>query len=998
MAKDLVYIFNKLDKTSSVLGEIQTNFNMSLVIDGTRDSSKLTVHSFNGDEIEPNTILLHSKTNSWWIVAEDKVERRTNEQGFYYIHNLQIEGAIELFNARDLTDCGFNDNTYTVRQFLTRLLSLSNLEINCANFNAPSNFLDKNVDFIKTFENYTLLSALREFLDAYNMCPKLTFDTYTSGNVTYLDEGHIKIVPKTGDFSLPQHTIEDFDLIQETKAINKESFGTSVISNAENVISSKAKTFPSTGAVRTSATEFNIKPGNAVLRLPSKVYKGNWIKCIFRYAMVEVDGDIMSLVDLDMLPGTLKIDASSDASINAALDKIAEKVRTSAGDTWYSSFYLPFLEAFNNARYNLIQCFRDSGTMTLYDGNSVNPISKDIVQGQNVPYLALVKFHAKAPLVGTIPTKHYIFCDKEAKETLPNKYQGIAWERGSNLITGFDGFEKIRDGADETIGVNRENLDIILRYPDIHTNAVFFSFSNGYGNITISFSNHADYDECEFKHTKWIVNYIPMSDLKIKVDNQRDKKDIQLYNQNGRLTDSVALSKLINSYSKEISSDKITRYMAYTSFSDVPKVGSIVTIGNDYYVINNISMDFYQNESIVNDEFGYYIDCEITMCKYVSTKSLMVNPNTNIRDYGIPQNFNVKRKQLYRDYYEITYQLYSDANQETPYLDPSKLFIYPNRSIETDNYIGVIKLTYENEVSGETTWYYQLETTNYYLDKMLYVVLDFNDNNIIGYGSQNVFSGFDISRIFDGLTDTLNTPIQYTDENGKVLGIDILLCSNEELTTIYDEYQSEQTGGSSYNQSLYSYSVFIPEDIYTKALDDYSIRINEENYKKDAIEVPVFEYACQIEDSENVLLGDAILTQRPNMFYFYSFVVGDNLNQNNVDDTNTFLQTTNPLGFLQSHGASIEYEELSANTRILKIKLYSYQRYNIDIGDFQNGPATDILQYINKDIAIYRRTFDPRTAQTIADELLFIARKIPTSSVSLDGETLTLILNHYKLK
>ena len=34
---------------------------------------------------------------------------------------------------------------------------------------------------------------------------------------------------------------------------------------------------------------------------------------------------------------------------------------------------------------------------------------------------------------------------------------------------------------------------------------------------------------------------------------------------------------------------------------------------------------------------GYYIDCEFTLSRKIAVKSLMTNPNTNIRDYGIPQ-------------------------------------------------------------------------------------------------------------------------------------------------------------------------------------------------------------------------------------------------------------------------------------------------------------------------------------------------------------------------
>ena len=72
-----------------------------------------------------------------------------------------------------------------------------------------------------------------------------------------------------------------------------------------------------------------------------------------------------------------------------------------------------------------------------------------------------------------------------------------------------------------------------------------------------------------------------MSDIKMKVDNQHNKLDIQLYNQNGKLVDNVALERLVNSYAKEISSDNITRYKRSYNFSDMPKVGSFVFKGKD---------------------------------------------------------------------------------------------------------------------------------------------------------------------------------------------------------------------------------------------------------------------------------------------------------------------------------------------------------------------------------------------------------------------------------
>ena len=235
MNKDLVYAFDKLTKKGTILGEIQSDFNMSLVIDGTKDSCSVIVWSFSGLEIEPYTIILHQKTMSWWVVSHDKVERYLNDNGeFIYVHNLELLGAIELLNARDLTDCGFNDNTYTIRDFLYRLFDLSNIDDYNVSFDIDSTFGNKVVEFIKTFENYTLLSALREFLDAFNCACKLYFSaSYDSQNDTYtIADMVLKVIYKTGERTRV-HDIDEFDDVRETKTMDKNSFGACVVSNAE---------------------------------------------------------------------------------------------------------------------------------------------------------------------------------------------------------------------------------------------------------------------------------------------------------------------------------------------------------------------------------------------------------------------------------------------------------------------------------------------------------------------------------------------------------------------------------------------------------------------------------------------------------------------------------------------------------------------------------------------------------------------------------------------
>ena len=986
MNKDLMYYF---DKTSPYqrheLGEIQSDFNMSFVIDGTKDSAKVLVYSFNENELEPNTILWHEKTDTWWIVERDKVERHLNDNNdFIYFHNLQLLGAIELLNARDLTDCGFNQGKYTNAQFIMRLFKLSNFEFNVVFANPSSLFNQQVVSYVKTFENYTLLSALREFLDGYNMCAKLSFQTsYNDGN-TYLYYARLLLVNKTGDNSLPSHNISEFDDVRETKTIDRNSFGTTVVSNAENVISSVSKTFPSTGSVRPSGTEYRILAQNGVIRLPSKVYKGNWLRIVFPKCLVQVYGQYNSVVDLGMDLNIIPLD---DNSFEKGINRLKENIRLNTS----ASFYAGFLSELENKMVQLKRDIKNAGCVTLYNGIALDPRTGTILNG-NAPYIAQIEYSSKT----LAPDGPIVFCDEETKNTLPIKYQGIQWKRGSNEITGFEAFVPDTGRAGEITINTAKGTDLQQDYPNELYPTIFEYKIDDSNYVRIGFSTLNGQNSMHFtggynlaKPVHFVVNYIPMTDLKVKVDNQQEKRDTHLYNQNGKLTDNIALSKLLNSYSKEISSNKITRYKAYRNYALVPKVGSFVTTTNGDYVVNNVSLDFSQSEHSNND-FGYFIECEITMSKYCAAKSLNVNPNTNIRDYGIPQNFNVKRKQLYRDYYELGYSSDPNADQES-YLAPSQVFDLDERPNEDSNFVCVIKCNYNEQIGGQTNWYYQLETTVYNMDKMLYVVCDFNDNNIIGYASQNVYSGFDISRVISGSTDDLNTPISYVDGKGEVKDIRIKFCNNEQLTIAYDNYLQQQQGGDAYEGSLYNYSCFIPQAIYENmGVNDYTFLIEEPNYNKDAIEVPVFEYACQIEDSEDVLIGDNIFpSQKGNVIYMYSFVIGTNLNQNNViADEHISYNANNNTATLENAAQISLIDESTLRVRLFEERYY----YTDDMNFGYSG----ILSFGRKtqDYAIFRHTFDLMTNQETNVELVMIAKGVTSPSLS---QFLDIVINHYRL-
>jgi hypothetical protein len=336
-------------------------------------------------------------------------------------------GAIELLNARDLTDCGFNQGRYTNAQFIMRLFKLSNFEFNVVFANQNDLFNQQIVNYVKTFENYTLLSALREFLDGYNMCAKLSFQTsYISGK-TYLSYARLLLVNKTGDYTLPTHNISEFDDVRETKTIDRNSFGTIVVSNAENVISGVAKTYPSVGGVSLSSTEYTVVSNRTlnspVIRLPSNVYKGNWLKIVHHLKVtLTSQGTVTHTFDFEY--------TGTQASFDKMIEYFAQKI---LDDTGRQSIVDQFLSSVDDTwKHNLDL----ASCVTLYNGNSINPETGEIVKGKDVPYLATMLL-SEVSQVNPIP---FVFCDKDTKNCLPNKKQGICWERGSNIISGFELF------------------------------------------------------------------------------------------------------------------------------------------------------------------------------------------------------------------------------------------------------------------------------------------------------------------------------------------------------------------------------------------------------------------------------------------------------------------------------------------------------------------------------------------------------------------------------
>ncbi len=800
MALDYIYYFDKKSPFDRhTLGQPQSDFNMGLTIDGAKDSWQVQIYGFIENELVPNTILYHNATNTWWVVRRDIVKRYANEKDYWYTHNLTLVGAIDLLNARDLTDCGFNDDTYTIDQFIKRLFKLSTFEfpitINYGN-NIDEN---KQVDYIKSFENYTLLSALREFLNGYNCDAKLTFEIFNRQLVGAI----LHIIPRTGNVDLPIVDIDEFDDIRETKTINKESYGTTVVSNAQNVVSTLTKTYPQVGGVGLTADKYAIETmGEGYIKLPTPAYKVNWVKAISPIKLFFIEETSYGInVQYDL---TSSFFPQNEYSFDYWFQYVVDNCWTQEQKDWL-----------NNNKEKVRKLALGGSQITFPNDITYNPRTRQIRKMPNVHYIPDL-YYNQSPNLAT----QMVCVDKQTHDTFYNaSLHGMYWERGSDKIQGLNTFSAASGDSYYPTRTDLVLYGLSSFWLSFYSQQQGKSFSvavisNQYlwGDIQPSTWHNLKINHIGLRNTVWQVNYIPMGDLKIKYDNARNEIDSSIYNQNGKLNDSVALSKLVDSHAKEIQSDSITRYMNYTDFADIPQVGTLVDNNGEKYVITNISYDFLHNESISNTSVGYYIECEFTMSKYISTKSLMVNPNSNIRDYGIPQKYNVKRKQTYRDFYEFSLSVDSLANLDTPYVSlDNYIIVGTNVDPKEYDHTAIIKIDYDEEIDNSTSWFYQLSTIAFVMNKSVYEIVDFNDNNIIGYDMQNVQTGFNMSDLWNQTYNNINTPVSYVDDKGKAKAITLQMVGKQNIENLYNEIIKDN---NQYNANLLSSHVFVGSEFY----------------------------------------------------------------------------------------------------------------------------------------------------------------------------------------
>ena len=1051
----MIYIYEGILSSGATLVQLgeeqfgQEGINFGFTLDGTKDSCKFEVYSYRKASVKPFSVVCHHETSSWWVVSKDKVERFTNEQGWIYKHSLQCVGAIELLNARDLTNCAFNQGKYTIQEYVERLFELSNFE-----FKSPviihNNNLDIHqlVDYIKTFENYTLLSALREFFDGYNCSLRLEFRRNLAYN--QITGVNLVITPKTGDMSLQVLDIDnDFNNVQEQRNMDKNSYGTIVVSNVDNAVSSMTKVYPNVGGTKISGNEYNITPENALIRLPSNAF---WVESVFACATIRLCVSYHSY-------GTGGVDVWSKAYDTTDLFNVANDIipqLRKSKETILSQGYSSFDgDDFDSKLEEMATKLYNGGTIEFRQGCRYNPQDTSWTYKDNtyVVKTLILKMHTTLPAdIPAFIRGQVVLCDDDTGKATHNPSSCIRWKRGSDEITGlnwisYDGFTKT--AGDSQLGWTGGSVYIPLNQTlNGETRCILYEwdYSSGaydkavleiecedvsgviYGNVsdvyTCIFANNFAHTGISVRPFLFKVKYIPMTDLKVKLDNNEENNHTHLYNQNGKLTDVLAFSKLINSYKSEIETENIVKYstsyelftLGTTTFRSIscPKLGQIVLDSdNEQYIINSVSYNLYQNEPNQYVDDGttytqYYVECEYNLSKNVATKSLMVNPNTNIRDYGIPQKYNTRRTHLYRDFWELAHE---QENYDLPYQLLSNVLNVGVIPQTYNEHTAIMEIVYSNNINGSNKWYYQLESTTYMLKKAIYECVEFKDNNIIGYDVQNMWSNFDVSKLTHGWYDLHATPISYVDDNGEFKDITICMCNKEQVQSVYDKYKD--TNSITTDLPIQNMMIFIPQEIYDYAklswTYTYDYKILYEDYNKDALEVPVFEYCCQLDDTNDVIIGENVLTNLESdkcYLYSYKLVAKGVVNNNNWSALDEELISIDIDG---TSGESALFMDnackMELDTNEIRISLHTNIEFEKPSQNITYGSKVSMSSISDYDIVIIRHCVSDYSDtyqddlqvdyQRNKQDLMFVIRH--TENASVENDIMTICLNHWKL-
>ena len=806
------------DKQWVDFGQEQLPYTISIVKDETLDSCKIVCNNFDINPLLPTTTL--KVGGEYWYVEGDKTTRRGNKQT---THEIELSELTQLLNDRFVEDCKFAQDTYTLEKAMTRLLKLSNSEdLSVA---IPYYIKDKKVNQFE-FKDANLFNALVELFRSLGFYPRVIYnEIYEKPFVITFDT-----LDAQKDIIHNFSEIKDIEVVRELSRNNNAS---QVVSNIYNATPNEWSFFPNqyNGKLLypvdygTTLEQEDI----GILKLPSKIKD---INEIYIYPKFEITLTTKNYKGIGGATRTFKLYGNRNTFIN----DILETFKDYANDTSFvsSTDKQAYLENVNTIYNMLNNEFNFSPYLSLQEGKFKQFSGYDEQQGailwggaiKNEKEIGLSFLEKKKY---DLLSEQYVFDEYRIIE----KEAIIYWEQGGDYVRGFD---------QETY----KSYAGIFEYNILGTG----NLDNVYNGLSININADLSKDDVRVG-----ISYLPMDDLKVSIKNGvKDYSIIKQYNQTSNMVDFGRATNDLQNYIDEMQSKDIIVRGIYTNKSKIFKVGTILRDDetNIDYVITKESIEVNGNN---NYEVIYQLNEE-----YIR-RSEFVTADSDIRDYEIPITNIVTRKKQFSMQIEFSYED-KDENRASGSLF-NNLFsktLFKDYTYTT----ALLKCVYKdgkvNYFTTPITPYISLNSSSAYLNVKI------DDNYIIGQTRKSKYTGKDILETYRSIdlrvwldkSYEYYTPIRYTDLDGEIQDLEVILFKGDELGLNSFGIVNEAMPNGNIEVQDYRGQ---PQSLYDAvALSNGAIRLNITDFMKDRYEKIQIGYGVYYRGDNDIELDESVVS------------------------------------------------------------------------------------------------------------------------------------------
>lgn len=791
-------------------GQEQLPYTISRVKDETLDSCKIVCNNFDINPLLPTTTL--KLDNEYWYVDGDKTTRRGNKQT---THQIELIELTQLLNDRFLEDCKFAQDTYTLETAMTRILKLSNSEdLSVA---IPFSIKDKKINQFE-FKDTNLFNALVELFRSLGYYPRVKYnEIYEKPFVITFDtlDAQKDIV----------HNFSEIKDIEVVKELSRNNNASQVVSNIYNATPNEWSFFPDeyNGKLLypvdygTTLNQNDI----GILKLPSKIKD---VRSIYIYPKFKITISTLNYKGDSGETRTFNLYGNR----NTFMDDILETLKDYANDTSFLSADTKqaYLDNVNTV-YNLLN-------------NRLNFI----------PYISLQEgqfesFSGYDQQIGATEWGKFSFLEKKKYDLLSDQYvfdeyrisdkeAMIYWEQGGDYVRGFD-------------------KETYKSYAGIFEHVILGTgnYSNIYDGLSININ--ADLSKNDVRVG---ISYLPMDDLKVSIKNSvKDYSIIKQYNQTSNMVDFGRATNDLQNYIDEMQSKDVIVRGIYTNKSKIFKVGTILRDDetNTDYVITKESIEVNGNN---NYEVIYQLNEE-----YIR-RSEFVAADSDIRDYKIPITNIVTRKKQFSMQIEFSYE-----DKGTENWDSGNLFnnLFSKTLFKDYTYTtALLKCVYKdgkvNYFTTPITPYISLNSSSAYFNVKI------DDNYIIGQTRKSKYTAKDILETYTSinLREWLDhsfdyyTPIRYTDLDGEIQDLEVILFKGDELGLNNFGVVNEAMPNGNIDVQDYRGQ---PQSLYNAvSLSNGAIRLNITDFMKDRYEKIQIGYGVYYRGDNDIELDQDVVS------------------------------------------------------------------------------------------------------------------------------------------